>query len=67
MSTMTATQTGQLRLYVKYSSEPPHLPIAVADSAGELAEKTGMTKASVYSSLSHKRPTFAKVIVEEDE
>lgn len=67
MSTMTATQKGQMQLYIKYSRKPPGLPIAVADSADELAQMTGMTKESIYSSISHKRKTIVKVTVEEDE
>ena len=55
-----------MTLYVKYSARFPGLPIAVADSAEELAEMTGMTKGSIYSSISKKRKTVAKVEIEEE-
>ena len=67
MSTMTATQKGQLHLYIKYSSKPPNLPEAVAESAEELSEMTGMTKGSIYSGINHGKRTVAKVVVEEEE
>lgn len=56
-----------MTLYVKYSSNFPGLPVAVADSAEELAQMTGMKKGSIYSSISHKRNTIAKVEIEEEE
>lgn len=55
-----------MTLYVKYSKEPPGLPIAVAESAGELAEMTGMTKESIYSLISKKRPYIAKIEIQEE-
>lgn len=54
-----------MTLYVKYSASFPGLPIAVADSAEELAQMTGMTKGSIYSSISKKRRTVAKIDIEE--
>ena len=64
---MSKTKAGPKVLYIKYSRKPPGLPIAVADSADELAEMTGMKKNSIYSCISKKRPTIAKIILEEDE
>ena len=55
-----------MTVYVKYSASFPGLPIAVADSAAELARMTGMTEGSVYSSISKKRRTFAKIEIEEE-
>lgn len=54
-----------MTLYVKYSARFPGLPIVVADSAEELAQMTGMTKGSIYSSISKKRRTVAKIEIEE--
>lgn len=54
-----------MTLYVKYSASYPGLPIAVADSAEELAQMTGMTNGSIYSSISKKRRTVAKIEIEE--
>ena len=56
-----------MTIYVKYSASFPGLPIAVADSAEELAQMTGMTKGSIYSSISKKRRTVAKIEIEEEE
>lgn len=56
-----------MTLYVKYSANFPGLPIAVADSAEELAQITGMTKGSIYSSVSKKRKTVAKIEIEEED
>lgn len=56
-----------MTIYVKYSSKPPGLPIAVADSIDELAEITGMTKGSIYTYISKKKPTVAKIEIEDEE
>lgn len=56
-----------MTLYVKYSANFPGLPLAVTDSAEELAQITGMTKGSIYSSISKKRKTVAKVEIEEED
>lgn len=55
-----------MTLYVKYSRKHPHLPIAVADSAQELAAITGMTKDSIWTAISKKRGNVAKVEIEEE-
>lgn len=51
-------------IYVKYGSEEPHLPVAVADSPKELAEMTGSTPNSINTAICRKRPLFAKIKVE---
>lgn len=54
-------------LYVKYDDKPPFLPIAVADSIPELAEILGVSRNVIYSSFSHKLPTYKEVKVYEGE
>ena len=54
-----------MTIYIKYGKDPPNLPIAVADSAKELAQKTGMSVNSVYSMASRKSEIIAKIKLEE--
>lgn len=54
-------------LYLRTTTDKYELPIAVAESATELARLLGTTKGCVYSSLSHKRPGWYKLEVEENE
>lgn len=37
-------------IWIGYSEEPPYLPVAVADSARQLAQLMGTTKGAIYSS-----------------
>lgn len=53
-----------MKLFIKYSKDPPYLPEAVADSKSELAEMIGTTPGTVYSSYSHGRKTFAEVDID---
>lgn len=52
-------------IYVKYDTKPPHLPVAVADSVPELAEILEISPNVIYSSISHKLPTYKKVKIHE--
>lgn len=54
-----------MTLYVKYDDTPEALPIAVAGSVIELAAKLGKTPNNISSSISHKRPGFARIEIEE--
>ena len=54
-----------MKIYIKYNSKPPYLPVAVADSPKELARKVGTTASNVSSSISHGRRTYAVVEVED--
>lgn len=54
-----------MKVYVKYSKDPPYLPEAVADTKTELAEMLGTSTDTVYSSFSHGRKTFAEVEIDE--
>ena len=56
-----------MKLYIKTTMDDLELPVAVADSAKELAELTGTTAACVYSSLSHKHKGWERVEVEDDD
>lgn len=53
-------------VYMKCSNDVYEIPLAVADTAKELAEILGTTEAVVYSSISHKRKGWYKVEVEEE-
>lgn len=54
-------------VYIKYEKRKPHLPVAVADTVTELAQILGIKPNIVSSSIYHKRPTYAKVWIEEDD
>lgn len=59
------------KVYVAYAKKWPYLPIAVADTARELAVLVGTTKNAVDSAISHakkngvKNPKYAAVGVDE--
>lgn len=48
-------------VYVKYDNKKPNLPVAVADSKKELAQKLGVSLHNVLSSFYHGRSTYAEV------
>jgi len=50
-----------MKIYVKYDARKPNLPVAIADSKKELAQKLGVSFHSVLSAYYHKRSTFAEV------
>ena len=56
-----------MKLYIMYSQDEYELPIAVAESAQELAEMTGRKKHSIQSAIAHGYKVFARITVEEDE
>ena len=51
---------------MRTTTDDMELPVAVADSPGELAEMVGTTKECVMSSISHKHKGWYRVEVEED-
>lgn len=55
------------KLYVKTTGDKLDLPVAVADSPGELAKMLGTTAKSVLSAISHKHKGWYRVDVEEEE
>ena len=56
-----------MTVYIKYDRQPPHLPVAIADSKEELAAMIGMTVNCVRSSFSHGIKCFAAVEVDDAE
>lgn len=60
-------------VWVAYSKDPPYLPVAVAETSKDLAEKVGTTKNVVDSAWSHYKKGFTKtcrfhrVKIDEDE
>lgn len=50
--------------YMKVTNDKYRLPVAVADSAAELARLVGATKNTVLSSISHGTDTYEKVELE---
>lgn len=54
-------------VYVRYSRKHPYLPIAIADTAKELARMLGVTENTVYSSITKKHGTYAKVYISDDD
>lgn len=58
---MAAVKKRVKYLYVAYTDDKYELPIAVADSATELAKMVGVTSGSMYSMLSRKEGYYCKV------
>lgn len=54
-----------MRVYMKVTADELELPIAIADSAKELAEIIGVHENTVYAGLSRKRKTYVKVEVDD--
>lgn len=52
-------------LYLRTTMDKYELPIAVAESAAELARMLGTSPGVVWSSISHKRKGWFRVEVEE--
>lgn len=56
-----------MKLYICITRDKYELPVAVADTQGELAKMCGVSKATVTSSLSHQRHGRWKSIYKEVE
>ena len=56
-----------MKIYMKVSLDEYELPIAIADSAYELAEMVGTKQSVIYSSISHGRGSYRRVEIEDDE
>lgn len=56
-----------MKLYVRTTTDELELPVAVADSAKELAEMTGTTVGCVLSSISHGYKGWKRVELEDDD
>lgn len=54
-----------MTVYIRYDKQPPHLPVAIADSKEELAAMIGMSINCVRSSFSHGLECFAAVDLSE--
>lgn len=55
-----------MRLVVKYSSKPPHLPLAVGDSFHDLARILGISASAVSHAVHRDSEIYKVVEVEED-
>lgn len=55
-----------MTLYLRLTKDKYELPLAVAESAEELASELGVTVNCVRSALSKKSKGWAKIEVEED-
>ena len=55
-----------VKIYMRTTGDDLDLPVAVADSPGELAEMVGTTKECVMSSISHKHKGWHRVEVENE-
>lgn len=56
-----------MKLYVRTTTDELELPVAVADSAKELAEMTGTTVGCVYSSIAHGHKGWNRVEVGDED
>ena len=55
-----------MHVYLKTTLDKYELPVAVADTARELAEMVGTSQSVVYSSISHNYRGYYMVELEED-
>lgn len=55
-----------MKLYIKCTTDKFELPVAVADSAAELAKMVGLTKGSVASMLTRELSGFHRIEIDED-
>ena len=56
-----------MKLYLKTTKDKYELPLAVAESAGELAKMLGTSKNVVFSSINHKRRGWYVIDVDDEE
>ena len=59
--------TKSRKFYLKATKDDLELPIAVADSPGELAMMLGLTKDTVQSSIAHGYKGWYRIVIEEDD
>lgn len=64
---MAAVRRVNDYLYMACTDDEYELPIAVADTATELAQMVGVTRDSLYSMMTHKIGHYYKVKENEDE
>ena len=55
-----------MKLVVKYSSKPPHLPLAVGDSFDDLARVLGISASAVSHAVHRDSELYKVVEIEED-
>ena len=48
-------------IYVAYTHDEYELPVAVADTAAELAKMVGITRQSLYTMLTRKEGHYRKI------
>ena len=58
-------------VYMEVTQDEYELPVAIADSAGQLAEMRGTTKATIFSLISHEKAgvcksKFKRIEIEDD-
>ena len=58
---MAAVKKRVKYLYVAYTDDEYELPIAVADTATELAQMVGITRDSLYSMMTRKQGHYYKI------
>ena len=56
-----------MKLYLKVTRDKYELPVAVADSAEELAAMVGATKNNVYSCISKRYKGWKRVVIDDEE
>ena len=55
------------KYWMAVSKDKYRLPIAVADSAGQLARMLGKARGTIDSSVSHGKKAYERIEVDEDE
>lgn len=56
-----------MHVYMKVTTDDLELPIAIADTAKELAEIIGVHENTVYAGVSRGRKSYVRVEVEDDD
>jgi ribosomal protein L7Ae-like RNA K-turn-binding protein len=57
---------GKTTLYLLVSNDEYELPLAVTDTANELAEICGIKQDSIYTLISKHKGNYRKVVIDED-
>lgn len=56
-----------MKYYMKVTNDKYELPIAVAESPGELAQMLGVTKGTVLASIGHHYANWIRLEIEDEE
>lgn len=56
-----------MTVYIRVTRDKFELPVAIANSVDELARICGTTRGTVLSSISHKKGTYRRVVIDDND